>query len=133
MPAEKSVLKEHSTFLGNRLIFQSPRIKKFSFTVFESIQPISGSGGSTFSLAQHRSLNLIRPLASRLKMTKEFRYFSYLKLDTSVVTSCTKTDGKCTHGTAAKFLDYYAGMEYSSQPQPRKSQLFIFRRSQYTM
>ncbi len=27
-------------------------------------------------------------------MTKEFRYFSYLKLDSSVVTSCTKTDGK---------------------------------------
>ncbi len=27
-------------------------------------------------------------------MTKEFRYFSYLKLDFSVVTSCTKTDGK---------------------------------------
>ncbi len=25
-------------------------------------------------------------------MTKEFRYFSYLKLDSSVVTSCTKTD-----------------------------------------
>ncbi len=28
------------------------------------------------------------------KMTKEFQYFSYLKLDFSVVTSCTKTDGK---------------------------------------
>ncbi len=27
-------------------------------------------------------------------MTEEFRYFSYLKLDSSVVTSCTKTDGK---------------------------------------
>ncbi len=27
-------------------------------------------------------------------MTKEFRYFSYLKLDSSVITSCTKTDGK---------------------------------------
>ncbi len=27
-------------------------------------------------------------------MTKEFRYFSYLKLDSSVVTLCTKTDGK---------------------------------------
>ncbi len=27
-------------------------------------------------------------------MTKEFRYFYYLKLDTSVITSCTKTDGK---------------------------------------
>ncbi len=25
-------------------------------------------------------------------MTKEFRCFSYLKLDSSVVTSCTKTD-----------------------------------------
>ncbi len=25
-------------------------------------------------------------------MTKEFQYFSYLKLDSSVVTSCTKTD-----------------------------------------
>ncbi len=27
-------------------------------------------------------------------MTKEFRYFSYLKLDSSLVTSRTKTDGK---------------------------------------
>ncbi len=27
-------------------------------------------------------------------MTKEFWYFSYLKLDSSVVTLCTKTDGK---------------------------------------
>ncbi len=27
-------------------------------------------------------------------MTKEFQYFSHLKLDSSVVTSCTKTDGK---------------------------------------
>ncbi len=27
-------------------------------------------------------------------MTKEFRYFSYLKLHSSVVTSCTKSDGK---------------------------------------
>ncbi len=33
-------LKEHS-----------PRVKRLSFTVFESIQPISGSGGSTFSVA----------------------------------------------------------------------------------
>ncbi len=31
---------------GNHFI-----VKKLSFTVFESIQPISGSGGSTFSLA----------------------------------------------------------------------------------
>ncbi len=36
-------LKEHSTFL------ESPRVKKLSFTVFESIQPISGSGGSTLA------------------------------------------------------------------------------------
>ncbi len=27
-------------------------------------------------------------------MSKEFQYFSYLKLDSSVVISCTKTDGK---------------------------------------
>ncbi len=27
-------------------------------------------------------------------MTKESQYFSYIKLDSSVVTSCTKTDGK---------------------------------------
>ncbi len=45
-------LKEHSTFLeigwndGNHFI-----VKKLSFPVFESIQRISGSGGSTFSLA----------------------------------------------------------------------------------
>uniref|UniRef100_A0A673N9T1 protein-glutamine gamma-glutamyltransferase n=1 Tax=Sinocyclocheilus rhinocerous TaxID=307959 RepID=A0A673N9T1_9TELE len=40
----KNVLMEHATIFENRLIFQ-----QFSFTVFESIQPISGSGGSTFS------------------------------------------------------------------------------------
>uniref|UniRef100_A0A671PPZ1 NPC1 like intracellular cholesterol transporter 1 n=1 Tax=Sinocyclocheilus anshuiensis TaxID=1608454 RepID=A0A671PPZ1_9TELE len=34
-----------------------------------------------------------RSPASRSKMTKEFLYFSYLKLDSSVVTSCTKTGG----------------------------------------
>ncbi len=27
-------------------------------------------------------------------MTKELQYFSYLKLNSSVVTSCTKTGGK---------------------------------------
>ncbi len=89
----KDVLKEHSTFLeiGS---FHSPSVKQLSFTVFKSIQLISGSGGSTFSLAQHRSLNRIRPLASRSKITKEFWYFSYLKLDSSVFTLCTKIDGK---------------------------------------
>ncbi len=40
------ILKEHSTFFGN-----SPGVKQLSITVFESIQLISGSGGSTFSLA----------------------------------------------------------------------------------
>ncbi len=40
------ILKEHSTFFGN-----SPRVKKLSITAFESIQLISGSVGSTFSLA----------------------------------------------------------------------------------
>ncbi len=44
-------LKEHSTFFLEIGSFsKSPRVKKLSFTVFESIQPISGSGGSTFSL-----------------------------------------------------------------------------------
>ncbi len=46
------VLKEHSTFLGEiGSFYNSPRVKQLSFTVFESIQPISWSGGSTFSLA----------------------------------------------------------------------------------
>ncbi len=47
----KGHLKEHSSFFENRLIFQLPRVKQLSFTIFESIQPISGSGGSTFSIA----------------------------------------------------------------------------------
>ncbi len=38
-------------FLEIGSFYISPRVKKLSFTVFESIQPISGSGGSTFSLA----------------------------------------------------------------------------------
>ncbi len=44
-------LKEHSTFLEIGSFYISPRVKQLSFTVFESIQSISGSGGSTFSLA----------------------------------------------------------------------------------
>ncbi len=44
-------LKEHSTFLEIGSFYNSPRVKQLSFTVFESIQPISGAGGSTFSLA----------------------------------------------------------------------------------
>ncbi len=47
----KFVLKEHSIFLEIGSFSKSPRVKQLSFTVFESIQPISGSGGSTFSLA----------------------------------------------------------------------------------
>ncbi len=46
-------LKEHSTFLKIGSFSNSPRVKQLSFTVFESIQsiqPISGSGGSTFSI-----------------------------------------------------------------------------------
>ncbi len=43
--------KEHSTFLEIGSFYNSPRVKQLSFTVFESIQLISGSGGSTFSLA----------------------------------------------------------------------------------
>ncbi len=45
------LLKEHSTFLKIGSFYNSPRVKQLSFTVFESIQPISGFGGSTFSLA----------------------------------------------------------------------------------
>ncbi len=45
-------LKEHSSFfLETGSFYNSPRVKQLSFTVFESLQPISGSGGSTFSLA----------------------------------------------------------------------------------
>ncbi len=44
-------LKEHVTIFENRLISNSPRVKQLSFTVFESIQPISRFGGSTFSAA----------------------------------------------------------------------------------
>ncbi len=38
-------------FLKIGSFYNSPRVKQLSFTVFETIQPISGSGGSTFSLA----------------------------------------------------------------------------------
>ncbi len=38
-------------FLEIGSFYTSPRVKKLRFTVFESIQPISGSGGSTFILA----------------------------------------------------------------------------------
>ncbi len=51
VPLTKGDLKEHSSFFGNSLILQLPRVKQLSLTVFESILPISGSGGSTFSLA----------------------------------------------------------------------------------
>ncbi len=45
-------LKEHSTFfLEICSFYNSPRVKQLSFTDFESIQLISGSGRSTFSLA----------------------------------------------------------------------------------
>ncbi len=44
-------LKEHSTFLKIGSFYISSRVKQLSFTLFESIQPISGSGGSNFSLA----------------------------------------------------------------------------------
>ncbi len=37
-------------------------------------------------------------------MTKEFLYFSFLKLDSSVVTSCATTDGKL------KVVIFYADM-----------------------
>ncbi len=44
-------LKEHSVFLKIGSFYISSRVKQLSFTLFESIQPISGSGGSNFSLA----------------------------------------------------------------------------------
>ncbi len=50
-PYSEQFLKEHSTFLEIGSFYNSPRVKQLSFTIFESIQPFSGSGGSTFSLA----------------------------------------------------------------------------------
>ncbi len=46
-------LKEYSTFFWKWAHFglNSPRVNQLIFTVFESIQPISGSGSNTFSLA----------------------------------------------------------------------------------
>jgi len=35
-------LKGYSTFFGNRLNLNSPRVEQVGFTVFESIQPIFG-------------------------------------------------------------------------------------------
>ena len=42
-------LKEHSTFLKIGSFSNSPRVEELSFTIFESIQSISWSGGTTFS------------------------------------------------------------------------------------
>ncbi len=53
-------------------------------------------------------------------MTKEFRYVSYLKLDSSVVTSCTKTEGKWKAAPAALMVRQQSSLiitpewEYSS-------------------
>jgi len=38
-------------FLEIGSFYNSPRFKLLSFTIIESIQPISGSGGTTFSIA----------------------------------------------------------------------------------
>ncbi len=38
-------------FLEIGSFYNSPRVKHLSFNIFESIQPISGFGGSIFSLA----------------------------------------------------------------------------------
>lgn len=46
-----SVLKEHSFFLPIDSFYNVPRFKQLSFIIFKSTQPISGFGGSTFSLA----------------------------------------------------------------------------------
>ncbi len=71
---EQRKLLKHSTFLEIGSFYNSPRVKQLSFTIFESIQPISGSGGSTFS---NRSLNLIRPLAfGHQKWPKSLIFFS---------------------------------------------------------
>ncbi len=43
-------LKEQSNFLEIGKFYNSPRVKQLSFTVFESIRPISGTGVSTFNL-----------------------------------------------------------------------------------
>jgi len=46
------LLKGYSTFfLEIGSFYNSPRVKLLSLTFFESIQPISGSGGATFSIA----------------------------------------------------------------------------------
>jgi len=46
------VLKGYSTFfLEIRSFYNSPRVKLLSESFFESIQPISGSGVTTFSIA----------------------------------------------------------------------------------
>jgi len=45
-------LKGYSFFvLEIGSFYNSPRVKLLSFIVIESIQPISGSGGTTFSIA----------------------------------------------------------------------------------
>jgi len=38
-------------FLEIRTFYNSPRVKLLSLTFFESIQPISGSGSTTFGIA----------------------------------------------------------------------------------
>jgi len=49
---ESDGIKGYSTFfLEIRSFYNSPRVKLLSFTFFEFIQPISGSGTTTFSIA----------------------------------------------------------------------------------
>ncbi len=47
----KSSTNFHFNYFFKGTFYNSPRVKQLSFTVFESIQPISGSGGGTFSIA----------------------------------------------------------------------------------
>ncbi len=44
LPVALFFLKEHSIFLEIGSIYNSPRVKQLSFTIFESIQPISRLG-----------------------------------------------------------------------------------------
>ncbi len=70
--------------------------KHLSFTVFESIQTICGSGSSTFN---------IDDITMRLKIVPSYIITSYLAGEYFQVLR-----NIIAPGTAAKFLVYYAGM-----------------------
>lgn len=71
-------LKEHSTLFKIDSFYNSSGVKRLGFTILETIQLISDSGGSTFSLALYKALNQIKPLISILLENVEKNVYNVL-------------------------------------------------------